>query len=81
MISWVKKYENKCKYLNYVKHLLVLASTLRGCVSSSELGLKICTMIVGIKKYKPIIKKKKKKLDKTVLLGKIKLNTTEVVSL
>ena len=34
-----------------------------------------------IEKYKPIIKKKKKKLDKTVLLGKIKLNTTEVVSL
>ena len=33
----------------------------------------------GIKKYKSIIKKKKKKHDKIVLLRKTKLNTIEVV--
>ena len=34
----------------------------------------------GIKKYKSIIKKKEKKHDKLVLLGKDKLNTIEVLS-
>ena len=33
----------------------------------------------GIKKYKSLIKKKKKKHDKKVLLGKDKLNTIEVI--
>ena len=43
------------------------------------IGIKICAVTVGIKKYKPIIKKKKKKHDKIVLLGKDKLNTVEVL--
>ena len=43
------------------------------------IGIKICAVTVGIKKYKPIIKKKKKKHDKIVLLGKDKLNTIEVL--
>ena len=42
------------------------------------IGIKICAVTVGIKKYKPIIKKKKKH-DKIVLLGKDKLNTIEVL--
>ena len=33
----------------------------------------MCTIVAGIKKYKPIIKKKKKKHDKIVLLAKCKL--------
>ena len=45
----------------------------------SEIGLKICTIIAGIKKYKSLIKKKKKKHDKTVLLAKTKLNSIEVL--
>ena len=35
--------------------------------------------ITGIKEYKSIIKKKKKKHDKIVLLGKDKLNTIEIL--
>ena len=33
----------------------------------------------GIKKYKSIIKKKRRKLDKTILLAKSKLNSIEVL--
>ena len=36
-------------------------------------------MATGIKKYKSIIKKKKKKHDKVVLLAKTKLNSIEVL--
>ena len=36
-------------------------------------------MTAGIKKYKSIIKKKKKKYDKIVLLGQDKLNAIEVL--
>ena len=71
-----QKYKKTCKYLNYVEHLLILASTVTGCVSisvfaslvavlvgitSSAVGIKICAVTAGIKKYKSILKKKKKK--------------------
>ena len=46
---------------------------------SSAIGLKICAITAGIKKYKSIIKKKKKKHDKIVLLAKSKLNSIEVL--
>ena len=73
------------KYLNYVEHLLVLVSTVTGCVSisafaslvcipvgitSSAVELKICAVTAGIKKYKSIIKKIKNKHDEIVSLGK-----------
>ena len=89
-----EKYKNTCKYLNYVEHLLILVSTVTGCISisafaswvsvpvgitSSVVRLKICAITAGIKKYKSIIKKKKKKHDKIVLLGRDKLNATEVL--
>ena len=48
-------------------------------ITSSALGLKICVITAGIKKYKSIIKKKKKKHDKIVLLAKSKLNSIEVL--
>ena len=73
------KYKKTCKYLNYVKHLLILVSTVTGCASISAfaslvsvpaIGIKICAITEGIKKYKSIIKKKKKKHDKLVLLRK-----------
>ena len=38
-----------------------------------------CALAAGIKKYKSIIKKKKKKLDKIELLAKSKLNNIEVL--
>ena len=89
-----EKYKKTCKYLNYTENLLILVSTVTGCVSifafpslvhvpvsitSSVIGLKICAITVGIKKYKSIIKKKKH--AKIVLLGKDKLNTIEVLIL
>ena len=89
-----EKYQKKCKYLNYVEHLLILVSTVTGCVSSSafdslvcvpvgitssSVGIKICAITAGIKKYKSITKEKKKKLDKIVLLAKGNLNAIEVL--
>ena len=62
-----QKYKKTCKYLNYVEYLLILASTVTGCVSisafaslvditvgitSSSIGINICAVIAGIKKYK-----------------------------
>ena len=82
------------KSLNYVKHMLILALTVIGCVSisafvslvfvpvgitNSAVGTKICEITARIKKYKSIIKKKKEKHDNIVLLGKYKLNTIEVL--
>ena len=50
-------------------------------VTSSPIGLKIWAIAAGIKykskRYKSIIKKKKKNHDKIVLLAKTKLNTIE----
>ena len=41
--------------------------------------LKICVITTGIKKYKSIIKKKKKKHDNILQLAKSKLNSVEVL--
>ena len=48
-------------------------------ITSSAIGLKICAIIAGFKKYKSIIKEKKKKHDKIVSLAKSKLNRIEVL--
>ena len=48
------------------------------CITSSAVGIKLCAITSWIKKYKSI-KKKKKKNDKIVLIGKDKLNTIEVL--
>ena len=48
-------------------------------ITSCAKGLKICAIAGGIKKYKSIIKKKKKKLDKIELLVKFRLNSIEVL--
>ena len=89
-----KEYKKTCKYIDYVENLLILASAVAGCVSinafaslvcvpvgitSSAVGIGICAITAGIEKYKSIIKKKKKKHDKIVLLGKDKFNTIEVL--
>ena len=87
-----KKHGNVCATLNYTEHFLV--STFRRFISisaftsliaipigtaSSAIGLKICALTAEIKKYKSIIKKKKKKHEKTVFLAKSKLNKIEVL--
>ena len=47
--------------------------------TSSETGLKICSIAAGIKKYKSIIKKKRRKHDKIVSLAKPKSHSLEVL--
>ena len=82
-----RKHKEVCTILNYIEHFLTLASAITGYISisafasligisigikSSAIGLKICAITAGIKKYKSIINKKKKKHDKIVLLAKSK---------
>ena len=89
-----KKHKKVRGNLNYIEHSLIVIYTITGCVSisafaslvgiaigitSSAIELKICVITAGIKKYKSIIKKKKKKHDKTVLLAKSKLNSIEIL--
>ena len=77
-----KNHEKVCTTLNCFEHLLILASTIPGCISfsaftsligipivitSSVIRLKICAITAGIKKYTSIIKKKKKKKKKKSL--------------
>ena len=37
-----EKYKKICKYLNYVENLLILASTITGCVSIFAFALVVC---------------------------------------
>ena len=62
-----RKNKKVCTTLYYVDHFLILASAITGC--------KIFPIATGVKKYKSIINKKKKKHDKIVLLAKVKLNS------
>ena len=48
-------------------------------ITSSAVGLRSCVITAVIKKYKSIIKKKKRKHDKIVLLEKSKLSRIEVL--
>ena len=86
-----KQHKKVYRVLNYIEHLLILISTLTGCVSVSTFvslvsipigitspatGLTICLITAAIKKYKSIIKKKKH--DKILSLPKSKLNSVQV---
>ena len=88
-----KKHKKVCRVL-YYKHMLIIISTITGCVSisafaslvgisigisTSTIGVKICVITAGIKKYESINKKKRKKYDETVLLAKSKLNSIEIL--
>ena len=87
-----KKQKKISANLNHIENFLILGSTITGCVSisaslagisigirRSAIGLKICAITAGIKNYKSIIKKNKKKHDKMVLLAKSKLNSIGVL--
>ena len=65
-----KKHKKVFTILNYIEHFLILASTIAGCISvsafasllsipigitSSAIGLKICAITTGIKKFKSIV--------------------------
>ena len=71
-----EKYKTVFRALNYSEHFLFFVSAVSGCIrifafaslvggpvgiASFAVGLKICAITVGIKKYKSIIKKKKKR--------------------
>ena len=88
------KHNKVCTTLNYIEYFLILASAVTRCtlisvfasllgvpigITSFGIQLKICAIAAGIKKYKSIINKKKKKHDKIILLAKSKLNTLEVL--
>ena len=79
--------------MNYTEYLIILIPTVTEWISiyafvslvgislgitSSAIGLETFVITAGIKEYKQIIKKKKKKHDKMVLLAKYKLNSIEV---
>ena len=69
-----KKLKKVCRTLNYNEHFLNLSFAVTGCIfsifafvsllgipigiRSSVVGLKICAITAGIKKYMSIIKKK-----------------------
>ena len=87
-----KKHQKIYRDLIYVEHLLILFSTVTGCISISSFAssvsipggitsftieLKIYVIAAGIKKYKSIINKKKKKHDQKLSLAKPKLNSVE----
>ena len=69
-----RKHKEVCTTLNYIEHILILASTITGCISNSAfgsllgipigitisaIGIRICAIAAEIKKYKSIIKKNK----------------------
>ena len=73
MSGWHKKV---CMIPNYIEHFLILASTFAGYISipafasligipirimSSAIQLQICAIAAGIKNYKSIVKKKRKR--------------------
>ena len=81
-----RKRKKVCTTLNYIENFLILVSAINGPVSisafvsligipveitSSAIGLKIFAVTAGVKKYKSIIKKKKKKHDKKSIVCKI----------
>ena len=90
-----KKHKKVYRVLNYIDHLLIIVSTVTGCVSisaftslvvipigitSPAIRLKICVIAARIKKYKSITKKKEKKHDKILSLAKSKQNCVEVLT-
>ena len=69
-----RKHRKVCTTLNYIEHVLIIASTITWCISifafasligicigitSSAIVLKSCVITTGIKKYKSIMKNKK----------------------
>ena len=86
-----KKHKEVCRVLNYIDYLLIVISTITGCVSisafvslvgipigiaSSTIGLKICVITADIKKS---TNKENKKKHEIILLAKSKVNSIEVL--
>ena len=89
-----KKQKKVCTTLNCIENFLILGSVITACTSisafasllgipigitSSAIGLKLCVVAAGIKRFKSIIKKKKKKYDKMVMLAKTNVISIEIL--
>ena len=89
-----KKHKEDFITLIYIEHLLVLLSSVTGCASVSSfpslvgnptgvecstVALRTCLITAEIKKFKSIIKKKRRNQNKKVLLATAKLKTMEVL--
>ena len=76
-LCWILAYFsfNSCVLFSAFASLVTIAVD----ITSSAVGIRICSITAEIKKYKSIINEKKNKYDKIVLLGKDKLNTIEVL--
>ena len=74
-----ERYNKTCKCLNYVENLLIVASTLSDSASispfaslvvipvsitSSPVGMEICTITAGVKKHKSVKKKTRRSMIK-----------------
>ena len=86
-----RKHKRFCTFLNYIEHFLILASTITGCTSisaflfllnirigitRSAIGLKICAIVAGVKRYNSIKSGiSQKNPDKIILLAISKLNS------
>ena len=71
-----------CRTLNYIKHSLALASAVTGCNSIPPFASSVHILYeitAWIKKYKLIITKNKKKLDKLATLAQTKFSSIEVL--
>ena len=89
-----KEHKNVYRVLSYIEHLFILISTVTWYISivggaslvdismgvtTYAVGLKLCVTLAGIKKYKTIIMKKKKKRDE-ISLAKSKLSIAEILN-
>ena len=52
-----------CFTLNYIEHFLSLVFAITVCISIFTIGLKVCTTIAKIKKYKQKEEKKEKEKE------------------
>ena len=90
---WYVKSTKRLVFLNYIKHFLILGSTITRCISisafasfndipigimSSAIGLKICAITAGIKNYHSRIMKRKMERDKAMSFEKPKSNSREL---
>ena len=77
----IKKYKNVYRALKYIEESLILVfAATNFCFSfiagipigilNSSVELEICVITAGLKRYNSIIKKKRKKPDKTMFLAK-----------
>ena len=77
-LYWTLLYFSVFSYWMYFHFWICFFSQYSVAITSSAIELKNCAITAGIKKYKSIIKKKKKTHDKIVLLPKTKLTSMKV---